>query len=742
MSDDYFVFADEDNIPVDEYKEVWEILIVDDDQDVHDATLYALDGYEVFGRTLLFHHAYSAADAITMLKQHPHIAIILLDAVMETDSAGLDAVRVIREDLGREDVRIILRTGQPGHVPELETITKYDINDYKTKSELTRSKLITTITTAIRSWEQLRRIQNSREGLEKIVLASNQFIAEQGLNAFAEGVISQMASLFNLSPEGIVCASGILPGMLQEPYSGEGSKEHWVIIAAAGDYSRFIHCNISQIDDSKIVKSIRKAMTDQKTVLEKDSITVFFKEAGGRMYSVYIASPRPLKDVDRHLLEVFCTNIALSASNIELVNRLKKQAWEDQVLRIPNMAALLGEIEERIKVSQENPSILALFDIVSFSEINDLLGHDYGNEILKAVVDRFKQIFTSRVYLSRISADIFGLVGPESELNQEALIQLNTIEIVTAEGRRNITFSIGATYLSIHQGDGSNQLHNALFSLKKSKEHRQVIFYSHDIGIFVREKNQLLHDLRQAILTEQVYLVYQPQACIGSDHVYSFEALIRWRKPNGDIIPPSQFIPLAEQSGLIIKLGEWILRQSLEDLNRIHDAGYPDMKMAVNVSAVQFKHPDFLDVLDKVIASTHIDPTCIELEITESVSLLAIDHVLSILKEIRNRGISIAIDDFGTGYSSLATIDRWPINRIKIDRSFIQKLNTDEDGTRIVDLVIPLGKKLSVKILAEGVETKDQLDRLNELECSEVQGFYLSKPLVLKDLLVWLDNRK
>ncbi|MDC7241134.1 MAG: EAL domain-containing protein [Spirochaetales bacterium] len=738
MSDEPFVFADESEESSTTAAEAWEILIVDDDQDVHDATIFALKDIVILDRKLQFSHAHSAEEAIDYLKHHSQTAVILLDAVMETDQAGLEAVRIIREELQMEDVRIILRTGQPGHVPELETITRYDINDYKTKSELTRSKLLTTITTAIRSWEQLRRVQNSRIGLEKIVEASNQFIAARGLHTFAEGVISQMAGLFNLEPEGIVCASGILPGEEGPVFTKDGDGELYVI-AAAGNYSSMINKNVVSLNDSRIVDSIRTSIDRQTTILGPDSLTVFFRENSGRVYATYIASPKPLKQVDQYLLEVFCTNISLCASNIELVNRLKSQAWEDQVLHIPNMTALMEEIDRRSAGPCKEEELLLFVDIASFSQINDLLGHDYGDEILRSLVNKLKELFQNRIYISRISADLFGLVGSREIFTGEVLEELKTMEIETSEGTRDLTLSIGVTRLCKRDLPASSHLHNAFFSLKKAKERGDVIYYNEDIGKQIREQIQTLHDLREALYSEQIFLAYQPQAEMEDNDIYSLEALLRWRKPDGTMIPPDRFIPLAEQSGLIVKLGEWVLKQALTDLKEIHDAGYPDMKMAVNVSVIQLQHPDYIRVLDKIIEESGIPPGQLELEITESVSILSLEHVLKLLGEIRDRGISIAIDDFGTGYSSLSTIDRWPVNRIKIDKSFIQTM--DQHGGRIVDMVIPLGEQLSMKILAEGVETEEQLEKLKDLHCSEIQGFLLSKPLPLKELLLWLKER-
>ncbi|MDC7221666.1 MAG: EAL domain-containing protein [Spirochaetales bacterium] len=730
MQEDTMIFASEEDDVRTVTDDYWEILIVDDDKDVHDTTLFALNGCEVLGKGLKFFHAYSAEEAIAFLKKDQNIALILLDAVMETDHAGLDAVRIIREELKREDVRIVLRTGQPGQVPELDTITDYDINDYKPKSELTRSRLLTTVIAALRSWTQIKRLEASRQGLEKIVDASNQFIAEKGLQRFAEGVILQMAGLFNLKPEGIVCATNL----------SSGDDKDYQVIATAGEFASFINRFVPEIENLKVRESIIESMEGQKTVLRDDSITVFFKESSGRAYAIYIDSPKPLNKVDNHLLEVFCTNLSLSASNIELVTRLKRQAWEDQVLHIPNMAALMEEVQKWHKTGED--FILLLLDINSFSQVNDLLGHEYGDELLQALVDELHHQLPHSPFIARISADIFGVFGPESDLNENIINRLTSLEVAVRGDLRELSLSVGVAHISGIDNNASELLHNAFFALKQSKERSEPVYYNDDIGKRTRERITLLNDLKADFAEKKLFLVYQPQIRVQGEDVYCFESLLRWKREDGTFVSPEKFIPLAEQSGLIIAMGEWILRRAMEDLKIIHKEGFATMKMAVNVSAIQFCHPRFMDMLDQVLEDTGLDPAFLELEITESISIMSVKDILKLLEALQKRKISLAVDDFGTGYSSLSSIDRWPVNRIKIDKSFVQQLDDYEEGSSIVDLVIPLGKSLSMNILAEGVETREQFDRLAKLDCSEIQGYLISKPKTLPELLEWLKERE
>ncbi len=289
-------------------------------------------------------------------------------------------------------------------------------------------------------------------------------------------------------------------------------------------------------------------------------------------------------------------------------------------------------------------------------------------------------------------------------------------------------------------GNSSAHLRNAVVAVKRAKGEGlgQIVRYSPEIGDETRDRIRLLNQLKSAFAKDQLFLMFQPQVQVPDRKVFSCEALLRWKTDDGKFVPPDRFIPLAEQGGLIAPIGTWVLRTALQSLKRIHQAGFPDMRMAVNVSAMQLRRKDFLEQLDAAIAETGTDPNLLELEITESISVIGTEDTKKLLSAIRERGISIAVDDFGTGYSSLSSIDRWPVNRLKIDRSFVQNMEQQQEGARLVDLVIPLGKRLSMQVLAEGVETEAQWARLSELGCNEVQGYLISKPLVLDDLIAWM----
>ena len=742
MKDKPLVFRNEKkNTPVHFNKPPWHILIVDDDKDVHDVTVFALRDTVILERPLQIHHAYSGAESIEYLRKNPQIAAVLMDAVMETDDAGLNAVKFIREEMGMEAVRIILRTGQPGQVPELETITRFDINDYKTKSELTKTKLITTLFSALRSWEQINRLENSRTGLEKIIEASNELIVQEGLETFAEGVVTQMASLFGLDSDGILCAS-----------TSNGSEKNREsicqsgdcrIIAAAGNYRHLINHRISEIKDPYIRNCLNTTILNRKNMVDDQSLTVYFEEPSGKQYSTWLGSPKPLNEVDNRLLEIFCTNLSLSASNIELVSRLKNQAWVDPVLDIPNMTALLEVISKLLDGNDGKERVLTILDIDGFHQINDLLGHDYGDEILQSLKNKLIDTFSKNAFLARIGADIFGVIEDRDFMSDSVLESLSSILIDTPDGERELSLTIGIVALHSESGSGSDVLRNGYLALKRAKADGigQVVTYNQKIGFETRERIHLLHNLRGAFSEKKLFLMFQPQANLNTGEIYSFEALLRWKNSEGEFIPPDRFIPLAEQSGLIIPIGFWVLRIALNALKKIHQSGFPGLKMAVNVSAMQLRHQNFLQNLDSALQDLAMDPSMLEIEVTESIGIIGEEEILKLLRAIRSRGVYLAVDDFGTGYSSLSSIDQWPVNRLKIDKSFISNIVDGREDVRLVDLIIPLGQKLSLQVLAEGVETEWQMNRLKELGCHEMQGYYLGRPMELENLIQWLKEK-
>ncbi|MDI3490591.1 MAG: hypothetical protein PWP11_1868 [Thauera sp.] len=715
----------------------WKVLVVDDDPDVHESTAFALRGLEIEGRALHLLHASSGTGCIATLRSEEDVAVVLLDVVMERSDAGLITVGRIRDELGLHHTRIILRTGQPGQAPEIDTIRRYDINDYKTKSELTRHKLFTTLTTAIRSYAQLCRLEESRRGLEQIVVASHDLMARDGLAGFAAGVITQIAGLLGIPSEGLVCAS------LTDP-AADISPEHLLIIAAAGCFSHLVQHPVSEIQDPEIVANLTQALREQRNLVTQRSVTLCFNGREGSRFAAFVDSPEPLGEVDRRLLEVFCTNISLCADNVELVARLRDTAFVDALLGLPNRSALIQRLDDLIHGGCIADHTLVLIDVDQFAETNDMFGNVYGDRLLAAICDRLRSALPADCLIARIASDTFAVLGRAALVDGAALCPLFEHPFDVEGIERLVSVSMGFARGEGRSRHGMEVLNNASIALKRAKALGQGAqqWYSHDIGEESRAHIRLLHGLHQAFERNQLFLAFQPQVSLESGRAVGVEALLRWRREDGSFVPPDQFIPVAERSGLIVALGTWVLQTALAARARLAEAGHGDVRMAINVSPVQLRDPAYLEALDALMARSPIAPGRLEFEITESVALMGISRVSGLLAGIKARGIELAIDDFGTGFSSLSYLDKLPVDRLKIDRSFVGQLDSADSGGRIAEMIVPLGQCLGMGVVAEGVETPEQAERLRALGCKEVQGYLYARPMPLDELLGWLQTRR
>ncbi len=718
--------------------ECWPLLIVDDDEDVHHATEFALQDLRVLERPLEFLHAFGAEEVIAALVRRPDVAIILLDVVMEREDAGLRVVERIRNELGMAAVRIVLRTGQPGYAPELEAISRYDINDYKTKSELTRSKLFTTVTSAIRSFEQIRRLEASRNGLELIMRGANHFNAEHGSAAFATGIITQMAALLGVTPAGVVCAHAE-----HAAPAAEEVHPQCFILATTGRFRKLVNQSPARIDDPQMRQTLEACVRERKSQRSERCLALYFPGRHGRSFAACIESNTAIPEIDRHLLDVFCTNIAICGENVGLVERLRHTAYVDGLTELPNRAAQIVAIDELGKIANAADYTLALIDIDQFSEAIDAFGYLFGDQQLKAIASRLRTALPDDVHVARVGGDVFGVYGSADRVNPENLRKILFDPFASEVGLQTISFSIGLVRSADAEASGTELLRNAAIALKRAKLDGpgNEAFYTAEVGVLTRKRVHLLHDLRAAFDNGRLFLAYQPQIDLASGRVVGAEALLRWRDEAGEFVPLEQFIPVAEHSGLIVSLGAWVLRTALVVQRELAEQGYP-LRMAVNVSPIQFRHPEFVAMVEAAVAQAGIDPALLELEITESVALHGGVQIAERLHAIKALGVSIAIDDFGTGFSSLSYLDRIPADCLKIDRSFIHALDDRRSGTRIADLVIQLGKQLDMRVVAEGVESAGQLQTLVALGCGEGQGWYYARAMLPPDLLAWLAGRE
>ncbi|OBS31447.1 hypothetical protein A9O67_01705 [Tepidimonas fonticaldi] len=708
----------------------WRVLVVDDDPDVHAATDFALADTWLLGRPVELLHAHSAQQARALLAHERDLAVILLDVVMETPDAGLGLVDHIRRDLGMTATRIVLRTGQPGYAPEHETLQRYDINDYKSKGEFTRHRLLTTLTTALRSYEQIRTIEASRRGLQRIVEGSASLLEMAGLQRFADGVLTQLAGLLDVPPEGLVCAQGASP------------THGLTVLAAAGRYTSLMAQPLERLHDHPAVDRLRDALDRRTSLFGPDDTVLFIPGgAGGLDLAAYLPTGRSLDAVTQQLIDVFCVNLSACLRNMELIERLHHLAYEDGLLRIPNRTRLVERIDEDERDARQ-PRRLTLVDIDDFSGINELMGHEFGDRVLQATAQRLRALLPPGVLVARVAGNAFAVYGPQVALDP-ARLSAALAEPLDVDGQPfRVRVSIGSCDDDLFEGRGVNAVRNAQVALKHAKQqHRgRWVAFDRDMAVRSRHQAELLTRLNAAFNENQLFVVYQPQIELASGRLVGMEALVRWRREDGQLIPPDTFIPVAERSGLIDALGEWVLQTACHDLLRLLRMGLDPGRVAVNVSVIQFGGATFADRVLATLERLGLPPQRLELEITESVAMLGEDVVQSVLARLRAAGLSVAIDDFGTGYSSLAYLERLPLDCLKIDRAFVRRLQQGDEA-RVAELITQLGHKLGLRVLAEGVEDDAVRQRLLALGCHEGQGFGIARPMAFEPLQAWLEAR-
>lgn len=733
--DELFIFAEEHDsaepyAPPQERNNRWKILIVDDDKDVHDATEFTLRGTLILNRPLEYLHAYSAKQAEALLREHTDIAVILLDVVMETPNAGLDLIKTIRGPFANTQSRIILRTGEPNQAPELQIIRDYDINDYKLKSELNQKRLYTSLTSAIRSYRQICTIEASKKGLDLILRSSSELLTQEGLRAFAQGVIIHIAALLNVEPEGIIC--------VRRRDSQAAHELH--IIAAAGDYCPLLDRQLCDENQTAIYTLLNESIDKRCNIFEPAGMALYLGCNTHGDMSCFIANNHTIAEMEQSLLQVFCANISICADNITFLEQLKNYAYHDTLVNLPNRLALEQIIDTKLTQEPTTHYALALIDINNFADLNAVLGQEHGDRLLIAIAERLKNRFKPISQVARIGADIFAIFGPASHVNEARLLAPfgNPFEI--AGELQLIGVSCGIAPVSTDISSARELLKYAnivLKDLKQKHTQEKVAYFNPTMMDEAKKRLHLLKELRHAFDRDELFLAFQPKIALHSRQVIGFEALIRWRNSRGQYVSPLEFIPLAEQSGLIVRLGEWVLSQAMRSLAQLRAQGFNGLSMAVNVSVVQLQQPEFLQMLQRVIGETHIEAGAIELEVTESVEMGNIQNHIQQLQSIKDLGFSLAIDDFGTGFSSLSYLQQMPIDCLKIDRSFIQVV-TQSAGANIVQMVLQLARALELKVVAEGAETLEQVQALEALGCDQVQGYYFAKPMPLDDLVLWL----
>lgn len=433
----------------------------------------------------------------------------------------------------------------------------------------------------------------------------------------------------------------------------------------------------------------------------------------------------------------------------ESEKQLHELAYYDELTGLPNRIHF-HEFTRSLNLDQPDcarPFAAMFADINRFKQFNDTLGHTFGDTLLRSVADRFKDTISEECKVFRISGDEFLFILHYDDISdvQETARQICLLinEPFEIEGRTLYTsLSLGISVFPYDGSDMGSILRNADIAMYVAKEQGggHYHFYDKLMEEERQENMRLENDLRNALHEDQFVLHYQPKVHAVSKKVIGAEALIRWNHPELGFVSPAQFIPLAENTGIILEIDEWVLREACRQNKTWQDAGLPKFPIAVNLSAKHFYQSDLIPMIKRVLEDTQIEPQYIVLEITEGTFIKDVDFGVQIMRDLREMGIHLSIDDFGTGYSSLSQLERLPISEMKLDRSFIQGLVDDSRKSSIVKTVIELGHHMKLKVVAEGVESPQELQYLTDLDCDEFQGYYFSKPLPSKEFTSFVQD--
>ncbi|HVK55659.1 MAG TPA: EAL domain-containing protein, partial [Burkholderiales bacterium] len=428
--------------------------------------------------------------------------------------------------------------------------------------------------------------------------------------------------------------------------------------------------------------------------------------------------------------------------------RTRYLAFNDPLTGLPNRVLLLERLNQAIaQVKRHNKQFALLFiDLDRFKNINDSLGHFVGDKLLREVAKRLTTCVRQTDTVSRQGGDEFIILLPEIGSVDSAVEVAEKLLAIVAQPylidgcELSVTHSIGISIFPDDGDDIEDIMRKADTAMYKAKEagRNNYQFYTRDMSSAATGRISLENDLRRALEREEFVVHYQPQIALATGKIVGVEALVRWQHPDRGLLYPEQFIGIAEDSGAIVPLGKWVLRTACRQNRAWQDEGLEALPVAVNLSAVQLRRRDFLQEVTSILRESRLDPHYLQFELTESVLMHGADTAIASLAALKNTGVGLSLDDFGTDYSSLSYLKRFPVDTLKIDRTFISDITTDPDDAAITRAIISMGHSLRLNVIAEGVETLEQLEFLQSLSCNEAQGNYFARPMLpaaVRDLL-------
>ena len=535
-----------------------------------------------------------------------------------------------------------------------------------------------------------------------------------------------VVGMFQSTPDGRY--SNVNPAMAH--MLGYDSPEE--LIASVTDIAHQVYV------DSKSREELTRLLSERGMV--KNFECAVYRKDGSKMW--FSANVRAVSE-NGVLVGYEGTNEDITARKVA-EEQVQFLAYYDALTGLPNRTLLQDRVTKALAAARRQGHQVALLflDLDGFKIINDSLGHPVGDLFLQEFAERLKTWAREQDTVARVGGDEFLIVlsgirdASDAAATAERLISAMTAEFLVEGHSLHVSCSIGVSMFPKHGTDCETLIKNADAAMYGAKDsgRNSYRFFDEEMNAQVMERLTLARGLRSVLEKEQLFLVYQPQMEIATGRVTGLEALLRWQHPELGLVPPDKFIRIAENSGLIVPIGEWVLRTACRQARKWQDDRLPPVSVSVNVSAVQFRQQGFCDLVRKVLREACLAPQYLELELTESLLLANAEVTLSVVEELKSIGVTLAIDDFGTGYSSFSYLKQFRVSKLKIDRSFIKDIATNPDDSAITAAIISMSKSLRLKVIAEGVENEAQMSFLRQHRCDEIQGYYFSRPLAVADV--------
>lgn len=707
----------------------WRILTVDDDHDFQLALKFSLDDLEILGHPVQLTQVYSRSEAMEVLLQSPEFAAILVDVVMETDEAGLQLVKDIREQLGIFSSRIILLTGQPGFAPVDSVMSDYDLSDYCLKSDINRRGIKNILAGALRSYRDISTLHFSKHCLETILKVTNQVAGKTNIQEVADILLHQLLLMLSLN-EGLILHQNAFDNVIE---LGTNTNASYVtdaeVIAAVGSLRKVLNKKLSEMKDMDTRSALTAILSENiKEMASKEGIFFsMYPDLSFDRFVTYIKMKNQLNESERMLVDVYLNTASQSLGTAKLINDLSRQAYFDSSLSINNRNALLRDIQQVIDQSQQGISLL-MIEVDGVHEIGSTFGSNHAKIMLRMVIERLMECFGSSVSLARVYSDQFFILGSKEIVNFEMTERLFIDPIQVEE----MSYLLQANFVLLPKVCGlKDQAEDVLRAVTTSMRTASTkgggtkLVHDNSYEEAAAFRFRLSAGLRHALHHHrELRIEIQPKIDMRTGTIVGGEVLLRWRHDDHDI-SPVEFIPIAEKSTLIIELGKFVLSETLKVVTALEAQGTP-LRISLNVSPLELERADFIEGLLKSCKEFDVSPTSLELEMLESTIVADLEKVSEQLLRFREAGGHVALDDFGTGMSALSYLHTIPHDVIKIDRSFLTDITVSQGKQILLVSIFTAAKALNKEVVIEGVEQVDQRDWLLAQGCVVCQGWLYS----------------